>query len=72
MEQLTRQEAFAAMVRFLERFYERTGSDDVGGLLGAMRLLDDGGTADPALWYEWEQCVREILQQVYEVVGHEA
>jgi hypothetical protein len=38
VETLTKEQAFKAMVIFLERFYERTQSDDVGGLLGDMML----------------------------------
>jgi hypothetical protein len=41
-------EAFESMIRFLEMYYERTGSDDVGSLLGDMMILEDGLTIDPA------------------------
>lgn len=33
------------MVLFLEAFYERNKSDDVGGLLGDLMLLEDDTTA---------------------------
>jgi hypothetical protein len=62
MPRLTEKEAFAAMVLFLEKFYETTKSDDVGALLGSMMVLGDGGTADPAIWEEWVECVNEILR----------
>lgn len=49
------------MVLFLEAFYERTQSDDVGGLLSDLILLEDGTTADPAAWKDWMDCVRQVL-----------
>lgn len=50
---LTELEAFKAMVYFLEKYYQRTASDDIGSLLGDLQLLQDGGTADPAAWEDW-------------------
>lgn len=41
------------MICFLEGYYNKTLSDDLGSLLGDLQLLDDGGTADPAVWYDW-------------------
>jgi len=48
------------MALFLEKYYESTKSDDVGALLGSMMILGDGGTADPAVWEEWIECVRKV------------
>ena len=45
---MTEYEVFMAMQYFLEQFYERTGSDDVGALLGDMLFLESGKTMDPA------------------------
>ncbi len=59
--QITRKQAFEAMMLFLEEFYNRTQSDDVGGLLGDLILLEDGSTADPAAWYDWIECVEKVL-----------
>jgi hypothetical protein len=61
VEQLTERKAFEAMVLFLETFYERTQSDDVGGLLSDLMMLEDGTTADPAAWEDWMDCVRKVL-----------
>lgn len=52
-EQLDLQIAYKAMYEFLVGYYDRTGSDDVGALLGSMSLLSDGSTADPACWQDW-------------------
>ena len=63
MDKLTEQQAFEAMVLFLEGFYKRTKSDDVGGLLGDLILLEDGSTADPAAWDDWMKCVLRVLNK---------
>jgi hypothetical protein len=60
MKTLSFQEAFAAMSLFLEDYYEQTHSDDVGALLGDIQLLEDGMTADPAVWEDWLACVDKI------------
>jgi hypothetical protein len=58
VEQLiTTNQAFTAMVIFLEGFYERTKSDDVAGLLGDLILMADGNTADPAAWLDWLESI---------------
>jgi hypothetical protein len=61
VEKLTERKAFEAMVLFLEGFYERTQSDDVGGLLSDLMMLEDGTTADPAAWDDWMECVWKVL-----------
>ena len=58
--QLTELEAYTAMHVFLEKFYNTTQSDDVGGLLGSMSLLEDHSTADPAIWKEWIECINLV------------
>lgn len=63
MDKLTSQQAFKAMVLFLENLYERTKSDDVGGLLGDLILLNDDITADPAAWDDWMKCVNKVLNK---------
>ncbi|AUM95028.1 hypothetical protein ACFLKB_04845 [Clostridium sp. FAM 1755] len=57
---LNEKDAFRAMVLFLEKFYERTSSDDVGALLGDLQILEDGTTADPAAWCDWIKCLSII------------
>ncbi|ENJ9654230.1 hypothetical protein A0J52_01715 [Clostridium sporogenes] len=57
---LDEKDAFRAMVLFLEKFYERTNSDDVGTLLSDLQILEDETTADPAAWYDWMQCLSII------------
>ena len=45
--------AFNAMVEFLDQYYRRGGSDEIGLMLGSLALRPDGGTADPAAWDDW-------------------
>lgn len=61
-DDLTKRQAYAAMFLFLKEVYQRTGSGDLGGLLGDMSLLSDGGTADPAMWADWEDAVRRVQE----------
>lgn len=60
-------EAYMAMFVFLDRFYNQTKSDDVGALLGDMSFLADGGTADPATWYDWIESVKRVKDHPKEV-----
>ncbi len=62
MDKLTVSQAYFAMLHFLERFYQHTGSDDVAVLLGGMQMLPDGTTADPAAWTDWIDSVQHILR----------
>lgn len=60
MEQsLTSMEAYKAMYAFLDELYHQFGFDELGGLLGGMSLLQDGGTADPAIWKDWLRAVEK-------------
>ncbi len=60
MTDLTKIEAYLAMYSFLEHEYEMTNSDDIGGLLGGMSLLQEGGTADPAAMQDWEEAIKKV------------
>lgn len=62
-EKLTELQAFNAMRKFLEGYWERTNSDDIGGLLGELQLSPDGGTFDPAAWGDWVESVEEVLKE---------
>lgn len=60
-EALTTDQAYRAMFSFLEKYYEATGADDVGALLGSMNLLEDGRPADSAIWTDWCNAVQQAL-----------
>ena len=62
-EKLTELQAFEAMKKFLEGYWERTNSDDVGGLLGELQFHAEGGTFDPAAWHDWVKAVEEVLKK---------
>jgi hypothetical protein len=66
--QLTPKEAFAAMYLFLDKMYKDYGFDQLGGILGGMSLLADGGTADPAYWDDWLRMV-EIARGQHPDIG---
>jgi hypothetical protein len=55
-------QAYAAMFHFLEQLYLRTKSDDLGGLLGGMSMLQDGSPADPAIEKDWQDAVAYALK----------
>ncbi len=65
MEKLTERQAFEAMVMFLEQFYERTDSDDVGGLLSDLMINANNQTADPAAWPDWLTCIRQVTSSTF-------
>jgi len=41
-------EAYLAMFEYLQRYYERGKSDEIGSMLGSLSLLRDGESVDPA------------------------
>jgi hypothetical protein len=57
---LTNLQAFECMKCFLERYYFRTKSDDIGSLLGDLQNLGDE-PADIATWQEWLKCIDSIV-----------
>lgn len=62
MEKFDPELGFKVMFRFLEKYYESTGADEIGALLGSMstNVFADDRPADPAIWEEWLQAVREV------------
>lgn len=59
---LTIEESYCAMIHFLEELYKRTGSDDLGSLLGDMQINeDDGKSMDPGMWNDWKRITERIL-----------
>jgi len=59
---LTEKEAYLAMFSFLEDYYKRTKSDEVGSMLSGMCLMNDGEPMDSAYWKEWKQSVEKSLK----------
>jgi hypothetical protein len=59
-DQLSTPDAYRAMFRFLEAYYDRTGSDELGALLGGLAIDEDGQPMDPAAWTDWLAAVRDV------------
>lgn len=59
---LTEKEAYQAMFMFLEHFYSTTDSDELGWMLGSMSFLEDGSTADSAMWEIWLESIDKMKQ----------
>ncbi|WP_143029321.1 hypothetical protein [Rhodoferax sp. OV413] len=57
MTKLSEEQAFLAMYKFLDAAYQR-GCEELGGILGDISLLPDGGTADPSAWQDWIAAVK--------------
>ncbi len=49
------------MYNFLEEYYLRTKSDDIGSLLGDISLLNNGSSADPAMQKDWNKAYEKAL-----------
>lgn len=60
---MTSDQAYAAMFYFLEDYYSRGHSDEIGGMLGGMSLLGDGSTADPAVKSDWQRAVQKAMTE---------
>jgi hypothetical protein len=60
---MTLEQAYAAMYYFLEEYYGRGHSDEIGGMLGGVSLLGDGGTADPAVKSDWQRAVQRAMTE---------
>jgi hypothetical protein len=58
---LTPNEAYLAMFTFLQNYWERGHSSEVGALLGSLSLLPDGKPADAAVTSDWNEAVRAAL-----------
>ncbi len=58
---LNEKQAFLAMFYFLDDYYDKTSSDEIGSLLGDLSLLPDGKPADPAAWEDWKKAVRKVF-----------
>lgn len=56
-------DAYKAMYYFLDKTYRLTKSDDLGSLLGWMSTLDDGTTADPAVWSDWLEAIEAATRR---------
>lgn len=65
-------QAYKAMQFFLEDYYFKSKSDDLGSLLGGMQLFSEGQTWDPAMWGEWKRglvsCEKITILEAFEAM----
>jgi hypothetical protein len=57
---LTVEQAYRAMLLFLEKEYTLTESSDLADLLSGYRMDKHGHTGDPAVWAEWLEAVGKV------------
>jgi hypothetical protein len=58
---LTVEQAYRAMLAFLEREVDLTECSDLADLLAGYRLDGNGRVSDPALWDEWMDAVAQVM-----------
>ncbi|MDD9910306.1 MAG: hypothetical protein OXR62_11520 [Ahrensia sp.] len=63
MKTMTEEQAFQAMIRYLEMNFERVPSMEVRQVLADAHGLDYGSTQDPAAFKEWRECVEAVLER---------
>jgi hypothetical protein len=64
-ELISPDEAFRAMLKFLETYYIRSGRKaDLAAVLSDIQPIpEDGLPADPAAWNDWLEAVRSLREQ---------
>jgi len=74
MENLDTKLAYKAMFRFLEKYHALTNADDIGALLGSMSMdvFRDAMPADPAMWTDWLEAIREVSAEQLRQSGQQA
>jgi len=60
---LTELQAYNAMVKFLDEYYEETSADFVDLMRGVMSFLPYGGTIHRTYWIDWDIAVKKVLQE---------
>lgn len=55
-------DAYRAMFAFLEAYYDRSPSDELGALLSGLAPDQDGSPMDPAAWSDWLHSVNQVMQ----------
>jgi hypothetical protein len=62
-DKLTLLEAYKSMRSFLNDYYFRFNINDLSEILSETDLLPDGGSADPAAWFDWLEAVKRVLEE---------
>ena len=61
-KKLTKLQAYNAVTKLFQMYYDLDPSGDIGGILGSMAFLPDKTTADDAMLEIWTECLDEILK----------
>jgi hypothetical protein len=59
---MTVEQAYRAMLLFLQREVDLTESSDLADLVSEYRIGADGQPKDAAVWAEWVEAVRQAVQ----------
>jgi hypothetical protein len=59
---MTVEQAYRAMLVFLEREVELTESSDLADLVSEYKLGDDGRCRDAEIWEEWMEAVGKVVK----------
>lgn len=57
---MTEDEAYRAMLIFLDTMWDRNKNEGLAIVLGDMSIMDDGYPADPAILEDWRKAVRRV------------
>lgn len=60
IENITKKQAYEAMILMLYDYYKSTGSSDLTDILSGGEYLN-GAPADISFWYMWEEAVEKIV-----------
>jgi hypothetical protein len=60
---LSAKQAFQAMSRFLEQYYQRVGGrGELSTVLSDIQIMADGSPADPAAWEDWLEAIQAVIE----------
>jgi len=53
-------QAYCSVLDYLDKYYLKTYSDDIGDLAGDMHFIQDGRTVDDAAWNDWLRAIHKV------------
>lgn len=56
-------EGYKAAIKFLEYYWKAMSSDDMAVVLGAMQLIDENRSIDPAALNVWRESVQAVIDE---------
>ncbi len=61
-QKLTELQAFNAMTKLFQIYYDLDPSGDIGGILGSMAFLQNKKPMDRAMLKDWTECLNDVLK----------